>query len=172
MEKDQHNAYHYKDNLCFFHCLAIGKFGKTRHNCNGKAKELFNQYCEHFQVTSDEFKVIELEDFYTLENFYEVQLFAMSFTEDGSAETLYLCKTSYKIKIYMNVYHHHLSFITDPNMYSNSYIISCNRCGKVSTKMSDKTTIVTSSNVMEKSNSISQEEFTRTIRLCSMIWKG
>ena len=80
--------------------MAIGKFSKTRHSCNGKAKELFNQYCEHLQVAPDEFKGIELEDFYTLENFYEVQLFAMSLKEDGSAETLYLSQTSYQIKIY------------------------------------------------------------------------
>ena len=50
-----------------------------------KAKELFNQYCEHFEVRPDEFKGIELEDFYTFENFYEVKLFAMSLKEDGSA---------------------------------------------------------------------------------------
>ena len=135
LEKDQNHAYRYKDHLCFFRCLAIGKFGKTWHNCNGKAKELFNQYREHFQVTPDEFKGIELEDFYTLENLYEVQLFAMSLKEDGSAETLYLSQISIQIKIYMNVFEHHLSFITDPTMHSKSYV--CNRCGKVLTKMSD-----------------------------------
>ena len=134
MEKDEHHAYRHKDHLCFFHCLAIGKFGKTYHNCNQKAKELFNRYCEHFQVTPDEFKGIELEDFHTLENFYEVQLFAMSL-KDLLAETLYLFQTSYQIKIYMNVYEHHLSSISDPNMYAKSYV--CIRCGKVSTKMSN-----------------------------------
>ena len=115
--------------------MAIGKFGKTRRNCNGKAKELFNQYCEHFQVTPDEFKGIELEDFYTLENFCEVQLFAMSLKEDGIAETLCLSQTGFQIKISMNVFEHHLSFITDPMMYAKSF--ACNRCGKVSTKMSN-----------------------------------
>ena len=125
----------YEDHLCFFRCLAIGKFGKTRHNCNCKAKELFNRYCEHFQVTPEEFKGIELEDLYTLENFYDVRLFDMSLKEDGSAETLCLSQANYQNKIYMNVFEHHLSFITDPTMYSKSYV--CNRCGKVSTKMSD-----------------------------------
>ena len=81
LEKDQHYGYRYKDHFCFFRCLALGKFGKTYHNCNGKAKELLKQYCEPFQVTPDEFKGIELEDFYTLENVYEVQLFAMSWME-------------------------------------------------------------------------------------------
>ena len=47
--------------------------------------------CKHFQVTPDEFKGIELEDIYALENFYEVQLFAMSLKEDGSAvHSIYL----------------------------------------------------------------------------------
>ena len=90
LEKDKNNAYRYKDHLCFFRCLAIGKFRKTYHNCNQKAKELFNLYCEHFQVVPQDFKGIELEDLYTLENFFEVQLFVMSLKEDESAETLYL----------------------------------------------------------------------------------
>ena len=92
LEKDLNDANRYKDHLCFSRCLAIGKFGKTYRNCNGKAKELFNQYCEHFQVEPQDFKGIELEDLYTLENFYEVQLFAMSSKEDGSAETLIYLK--------------------------------------------------------------------------------
>ena len=88
LEKDKNHNYRYKDHLCFFHCLAIGKFKFTHHNCNRKAKELFKEYCEHFQVDPQNFKGIELEDFYVLENFYEIQLFAMSLKEDGSAETL------------------------------------------------------------------------------------
>ena len=83
LEKDQHNDYHYKDHLCFFRCIAIGKFGKSYHNCNQKAKELFNQYCEHFQVHPKEFKGVELNDFPQLERFYETRLFAMFLKEDG-----------------------------------------------------------------------------------------
>ena len=30
LEKDKNNAYRYKDHLCFFHCLAIGKYKFTR----------------------------------------------------------------------------------------------------------------------------------------------
>ena len=41
LEKDQNHAYRYKDHLCFFCCLAIGKYKFTRHNCNQKANELF-----------------------------------------------------------------------------------------------------------------------------------
>ena len=48
LKKDKNHAYRDKDHHCFFRCLAIGKFGKTHHNCNQKAKELFQDYCQHF----------------------------------------------------------------------------------------------------------------------------
>ena len=68
LEKDENHAYRYKDHLCFFRCLAIGKFEKTRHKCNQKAKELFQDYCQHFQVDSKDFKGVELTDFRNLKN--------------------------------------------------------------------------------------------------------
>ena len=58
LEKDENHAYLYKDHLCFFLCLAIGKFEKTRHNCNKKAKELFNQYCDIFKSNLKILKVL------------------------------------------------------------------------------------------------------------------
>ena len=61
-EKDEHSRT-YKDNLCFFCCLAIGKYKFTRHNCNCKAKELFDQYCEHFEVKPRHFEGVELDEF-------------------------------------------------------------------------------------------------------------
>ena len=115
--------------------MAIAKFGKTRHNFNLKAKELFNQYCEHFQVSPQDFKGVELIDFLQLETFYETQLFVMFLKEDGSAETIYLSQASFPTKICLNLYENHLSLITDIKMYSKQFI--CNRCQKVSTRMLD-----------------------------------
>ena len=115
--------------------MAIGKFGKTYHNCNRKAKELFDEYCDHFQVKPKTFEGIELTDFLQLENFYEVQLFAMVLKEDGTAKTLYLSQASFPTKIYMNIYQNHLSYIKDIKMYSKQFI--CSRCDKVSTKISN-----------------------------------
>ena len=135
LEKDEHHVYRYRDHLCFFRYLAIAKFCKTRHNCNLKAKELFNQYCEHFQVNPQDFKGVELIDFPQLETFYETQLFVMFLKQDGSAETIYLSQASFPTKIYLNLYENHLSLITDMQGYSRQFI--CNRCDKVSTKMSN-----------------------------------
>ena len=135
LEKDQNTAYQYKDHLCFFRCLAIGKFGKTRYNCNLKAKELFYQYCEHFRVNPQDFKGVKLTGFPQLETFYETQLFAMFLKEDGSVKTLYFSLASFPSKIYLNVFQDHLSLITDIKMYSKQFI--CSGCDKVSTRMLD-----------------------------------
>ena len=133
LEKDEHTAKTYQDHLCFFRCLAIGKFGKTYHNCNKEAKELFQEYFQHFRVKPQDFEGVELDEFPELEKYFEVQLFAMFLKEDGSAKTLYLSQASFPTKIYMNIYQNHLSYIKDIKMYSKQYI--CNRCDKVFARM-------------------------------------
>ena len=133
LEKDQNTAKTYKDHLCCFRCLAVGNFGKTYHNCNKKAKELFQDYCQHFRVRPQDFEGVKLDEFPELEKYFEVQLFAMFLKEDGSAKTLYLSQASLPTKIYMNVYENHLSYIKDIKMYSKQYI--CNRCNKVFARM-------------------------------------
>ena len=60
LEKDKNNAY--KDTFCFFHCLAVEKFGKTYHNYNHKAKELFDEYCDHFHIIHHQFQGVELDE--------------------------------------------------------------------------------------------------------------
>ena len=107
--------------VCFFHCLAIAKYKFTQHNCNRKAKELFDQYCVHFQVNPNDFKGVELTDFPQLEKYYETQLFAMFLKEDGSAKTLYL---SQGLGSHQDLHEHiskQLSLITDHKMYSKQY---------------------------------------------------
>ena len=94
---------------------------------------MFNQYCEHFKVKPQDFKGVELTDFPQLEKYYETHLFAMFLKEDGTAKTLYLSQASFPTEIYMNVYEHHFSLITDIQMYSKQYI--CNRCDKLFSRM-------------------------------------
>ena len=71
LEKDRNNNYRYKDHLCFFRCLAIGKYKFTRHNCNRKAEELFQDYCQHFRVKPQDFEGVELDEFPELEKYFK-----------------------------------------------------------------------------------------------------
>ena len=59
LDKDENAAKSYKDHLCFFHCLAIAKYKFTCHNCNQKARDLF----DHFPANPEDFKSVELSDF-------------------------------------------------------------------------------------------------------------
>ena len=115
--------------------MAIETFGKTRHNCNQKAKELFQDYCQHFRVKPQDFEGVELNEFPELKKYYELNCLRCFRKKDGSAKTLYLSQASFPTKVYMNVYQNHLSLITDIKMYSKQYI--CNRCGKLSIRMLD-----------------------------------
>ena len=72
LDKDENHTYRYKDHLCFFKCLAVGKYKFTRYNCNRKAKELFQDYCNQFQLNPKDFKGTELTDFPQLEKYYEI----------------------------------------------------------------------------------------------------
>ena len=99
LEKHAHNSQRHEGNLCFFRCLAIGKFGKTYRDCTRKAQELFNEYRDHFQVNAKSFQGVHLDEFPQLEQFYQVQLYAMSLQEDGTAKTLYLSTFSHPKKI-------------------------------------------------------------------------
>ena len=87
------------------------------HDCTRKAQELFKEYYGCSQVDAKSFQGVRLEEFPQLEQFYQVQLNAMSLKEDETVKTLYLSKFSHPKKIYMNVYDNHLSYITDVNMY-------------------------------------------------------
>ena len=119
----------------FLSLSSYWKIWKTYHNCNCKAKELFQEHCNYFQVKPKTFEGVELDEFPELKKYFEVQLFAMFLKEDGTAKTLFLSQASFPTKIYMNVYENHLSYIKDIKMYSKQYI--CSRSEKVSTKMSN-----------------------------------
>ena len=98
-----------------------------------KPKELFQDYCQYFQVNPKDFKRVELTDFPQLEKHYETRLFVMFLKEDGTAKALYLSQASFPSKIYMNVYENQLSLITDHKMYSKQYTCSC--CDKLFARM-------------------------------------
>ena len=62
-----------EDNLCFFRCLAVFR-GADGRGCNRAAKQLFYEYCTHFDVS--EFSGVSLFDFVELENFYKPNIVA------------------------------------------------------------------------------------------------
>ena len=114
-----------EDNLCFFRCLAVFR-GTDRHRCNRAAKQLFYEYCTHFDVS--EFSGVSLFDFVELENFYKINIVAYEL-ENKKAKVIQRSRELYNETIKVNVFKNHLSLIVDFEKYCHVY--QCMYCDKL-----------------------------------------
>ena len=114
-----------EDNLCFFRCLAVFR-GADRHCCNRAAKQLFYEYCTHFEI--EEFSGVSLFDFVELENFYKINIVAYEL-ENNKAKLIQRSRELYKETMKVNVFENHLSLIIDFEKYCRVY--QCKHCDKL-----------------------------------------
>ena len=114
-----------EDNLCFFRCLAIFR-GADRRRCNRAAKQLFYEYCTHFDVS--EFSGVSLFDFVELENFYKINIVAYEL-ENNKAKIIQRSRELYNETMKVNVFKNHLSLILDFEKYCRVY--QCIHCDKL-----------------------------------------
>ena len=47
------------------------KIWKIHHNCNRKAKELFDEYCDHFHTNPHQFQGVELDEVSELDKYFK-----------------------------------------------------------------------------------------------------
>ena len=114
-----------EDNLCFFRCLAVFR-GADRRYCNRAAKQLFYEYCTHFDVS--EFSNVSLFDFVELENFYKINIVAYEL-ENNKAKVIQRSRELYNETMKVNVFKNHLSLIVDFEKYCHVY--QCMHCDKL-----------------------------------------
>ena len=114
-----------EDNLCFFRCLAVFR-GVDRRRCNCAAKQLFYEYCTHFDVS--EFSGVNLFDFVKLENFYKVNIIAYEL-EKNKAKLIQRSRKLYNKTMKVNVFKNHLSLIVDFEKCCRVY--KCIHCDKL-----------------------------------------
>ena len=118
----------YKDNKCFFRCLALHK-GQHQDNLEISTNDLITTVENH---TGRSFKDgVLINHIPTLEVFFEVAVNIYSLQEDGSCEVVYLSQLSYK-PMYINLYENHFSYISKINSYSNRY--QCMMCESIFTR--------------------------------------
>ena len=80
LEKDKNNSYHLRTVYVSFIVWSLENINTpitTVTKKNQKAKELFQDYCQHIRVQPQDFEGVEMDDFPELEKYYEVQLFAI-----------------------------------------------------------------------------------------------
>ena len=113
-----------QDHLCFFRCLAVFKKADTRY-CETAAKQLFNDFCLHFQISFQDFKGINLFDFPELEDYFQIN-FAVYELDGTIAKLVQRSRKLYSEIMRLNVYENHLSLITDFEKYC--HVFQCIKC--------------------------------------------
>ena len=136
----------YRDNLCFFRCLALHQ-GTHRKSLENAAKELFQRYLPDCNPT--DFPGVTLKDISKLEEVFGVNIVIYEMIEldnedmnkvtnddevDGQPASVVvgLVQRSldrYEETMYLNLYRKHFSFISDINKYNKSF--RCRKCHKL-----------------------------------------
>ena len=115
------------DSLHFFRCSAVYQGANTR-RCKREAKKLFNDYCVHFNVGSNDFVGVNLFDFVGLENFFKINLIAYEL-EESAAKLIHRSRELYSETMKLNIWKNHLSLIADFEHYYGIY--KCIHCDKL-----------------------------------------
>ena len=123
----------YKDNLCFFCCLAAYR-GCHPHNLERDTQQFYERYAE---VSNHKFEGVSLDELPELEKLFELNIFVYELveiyddeTEEKSvvAQLVQRSHRRYSNSMYMNLYGKHFSYIKDISLYSKSYC--CSKCDK------------------------------------------
>lgn len=117
-------GYAYKDNLCAFRCLAYHQ-NKDWSLLEGQTQELFQKWVSFNKRQSKDtnsnsktFPGITLDQLVYFEKCFEINVNLFSLQEDGSAQVIYKSKCKYSNDIYLNLFEHHLSYITKFDTYA------------------------------------------------------
>ena len=141
LDRNRNTGKLYKDNLCFFRCLALHNGCHTK-NLERDTKHYYQQYREAGLVKK-KFHGVKLSELGELEKLYEVniQVYNLAPTQthgeeqeetedkpDIAATWIRRSHRHYESTLYLNLYEKHFSYIKDLARYSKSFC--CSRCGK------------------------------------------
>ena len=114
----------YKDNLCFFRCLAY----HFKHGAKGldRATTKFLHRFEGYMEQSFE-KGVNLSHIPLLETCFSTAINVYDLKEDKSVEVIYLSRLSFpgQEAMHLNLYKNHFSYISKLSSYAKKY--QCNR---------------------------------------------
>ena len=122
--RDPVNKRVYRDNLCFFRCLAYHLYNSCE-----KAVTLFNQ--AYPDCDSKTFKGIRLSDLDDLESLFKicVRVFSLSVSEKKKVKVVRSKVCGGRNVMNLNMYKNHLSLIVEMGKYGKVY--KCDKCHTV-----------------------------------------
>ena len=128
-EKNPKNGKHYRDNFCFFRCLALHR-GYNHRYLETWVRIFYDEY-NIKGVNIQRFRGVTLDELDCVEEVFQTNIYVyeLNETEDGSTEAELLRRSlgSYPETLNVNLNESHFSFIQDMNSYCKMY--RCERCG-------------------------------------------
>ena len=119
----------YKDNKCFFRCLAY-HFG-CHLKCLERATDKYLDTAKRY-LGREKLSGVNLDKIPQLELCFRTAINVYDLKEDGTVEVVYLSKQSFPgggKPMYLNLYKNHFSYITNINQYAKKY--KCNMCSQI-----------------------------------------
>ena len=122
-DKKYHDEF--KDNKCFFRCLALHQGAKI-HGLERITNRLLTQYENQ---TKKSFKNgVNIHHIPDIEVYFHVAINVYNLKEDGCADIIYLSHLPYK-PMHINLFKNHFSYITNFKAYAKKY--QCNMCDRI-----------------------------------------
>lgn len=122
---DVRNGVEYTDKLCIFRCLVLHRKDASMER---KVKEYYSQWHSHMAQIgvnipkdSKSFKGVEIGDIGHFEQCFETTISIYELQENRSAIARYSSLGTYPTHIKMNMYNHHLSYITKFEGYAKKF---------------------------------------------------
>ncbi len=138
LQKDEHRHFWYRDNLCFFRCLAVWS-GCHPHNFTGTVKQYFQKYKP--EANHNTFAGVTLEELPELEKLFQLNINVYELTQEDDddddddkpkhvvSKIVQRSHRQYENTMNVNLYKGHFSYIRDMDQYCHSY--ACSKCGKL-----------------------------------------
>ena len=118
------NGKKYKDNKCFFRCLALHQ-GVDIKVLERPATKLKEELEKHTGMNFDD--GVALNQIPTIEVKFRTSINILSLKEDGCADVVYLSRLNYR-PMYVNLYKDHFSHISNYQRYAKRFqCLQCNR---------------------------------------------
>ncbi|KAK3097803.1 hypothetical protein FSP39_013348 [Pinctada imbricata] len=135
LDKDEHNGQPFQDNLCAFRCLAVHRHNKTK--LETYTRNYFKQWMDYLQSQDEkeettnsyqDFVGVGLDQMADFEKCFAINVNIYDLKEDGLAQSIYKSRCQFSETMQLNMYQHHLSYISNFNAYATKY--QCRTCDR------------------------------------------
>ena len=134
--KDQSSGTPHDDNLCIFRCLSTHLHGSKQLETN--TKSYFKKWHAYVNETVqkeeiimprcnvEQFDGVSVENMVYFERCFQINVNIFELSADGTAKYVYKSRCHYKDTMNLNMFEHHLSYISRFNTYASKY--QCRTC--------------------------------------------